>query len=169
MLNAKLVALYKQFPWLIALKDEIGNPSVVKVARLDIDSLQRWCGTVTTDDDGYFIKGYFFSNGSLFGEIHPRNSKGFWASLKHVFGSTPVRLVQTIAEAAQVHPKKDEISEIVLFGHDLNHYGSLQLYVYRMPEGKSISDLLADLQRSKLENRQANLAKAEQELTQELK
>lgn len=171
-MNAKLIALFKQFPWLTALKDEIGNPSVVKVARLDTDSIRRWCGTITTEDDSYFMKGYFFNNnyghGFPLGEIHPRRATGFRASLKRLFASSPVRLAQTIEEVVRIHPTRDEITDIVLFGHDLNHYGSLQLYVYRLPKGKTMSDLLYQLDAEQKKQAQTDAAKAVMELKAEM-
>lgn len=62
MTNAKLAALFKQFPWLTPYKEAIGNPSVVKVQILDTDSIERWCGKIVTDDDYYWIDGHFFDD-----------------------------------------------------------------------------------------------------------
>ncbi len=167
MVNAKLVALYKQFPWLIALRNEIGNPGVVKVARLDTESIQRWCGEITTEDDSYFIKGYFFNNGSLWGEVHPVLPKGLIAFVKSMFGT--IARQQTIEGAARQLPMKERITDVVLFGHDLNHYGQLQLYVYRLPNEKNMVDLLSELDLFRKEEEKNALLKAQTELEEELK
>lgn len=169
-MNAKLVALFKQFPWLTQYKGVIGSPSIVKVQLLDTSSIERWCGKVETCDDSYWIDGYFFDyKGDNLGMINPASSVGFWAWLRRVVGNSPTRQEQSIAQAATSHPNCDLIRFVAVWGHDLNHYGSIQLYLYKVPREKTISALLQELTTERHQKQKADLAQATQKLEEEVR
>jgi hypothetical protein len=170
MTNAKLVALFKQFPWLAKYKEAIGNPSVVKVQLLDTSSINRWCGKVVTIDDNYFIDGHFFDHkGGHLGMVNPASSVGFWAWLQRALGNLPTRQEQSIAQAATCHPNCDLIRYVAVWGHDLNHYGSFQLYLYKVPREKTVSSLLQELTTERNQKQKADLLQATEELEEEVR
>ncbi len=146
MLNQKLVGVYKEFPWLVALSDKIGNPSVVKVTRLDSAALNCRCGIVIMGDEGYFVQGYFHTSSGELIQIHPQH-EGFLGALKCVFCATDVNhCATTIEEAARDLPLCDTVTEVVLFGDDFHSDGKSQLCLYKMPRGRTLGALLEEFE-----------------------
>jgi hypothetical protein len=165
-MNAKLTVLYKEMPWLKTIADEIGNPSVVKVKRLDATSITRWTGQSVTCDDSYWIDGYFFDrNGTLMLRIVPEKPVGIIAHIKRW---AQARARVTIEDALRRYTAKDAVRYVVLFGHHLDDYGQLSLYVYKMPEGITTSEFLRNIEEERVNDATQKLQAAAAELSAEL-
>jgi hypothetical protein len=165
-MNLKLTVLYKELPWLESIADTIGNPSVVKVKRLDAQSITRWTGHNATPDDYYWIIGYFFDkNGTRISRILPEKPVGIIAHLKRW---AQRRVVVTVEDALKRYAAKDAVRYVVLFGHDLDHYGALQLYVYKMPEDVTVSELLHNIEEDRARWATQKLEEATVKLNAEL-
>lgn len=165
-MSYKLEALYKELPWLVVLRKEIGEPSFVKVKRLDAESAKRWIGRVVTSDDSYNISGYFFdSKGGCISKIYPQKPAGV---LKRILTFFSQRDTTTIEETLRQCANKDEVRYIVLFGYDLNHYGSNQLYVYKIPQGRTVSDFLQEVADQRAQESNIKSTQASEEIAAEL-
>jgi len=164
-MNSKLIALYKELPWLTKLQNEIGDPSVVKVQRLDRESAQRFIGSTTTSDDSYWIRGYFFDQkGNIVSKISPRRP-GFFGFLHSLWAAS---ITTTVEEALEREARLEEVQYIVLFGQDLNHYCQDQLYIYKMPKGLTASQFLVGIEEQRKQERKSSLAIASVEVHAEI-
>jgi hypothetical protein len=165
-MNPKLTVLYKELPWLESISDTIGNPSIVKVKRLDAHSIARWTGYCATSDDYYWITGYFFDkNGTRISRILPEKPVGIIAHLKRW---AQRHVTVTVEDALRRYVAKDAVRYVVLFGHDLDHYGELQLYVYKMPEDITASELLRNIEEDRARWAAQKLEASAAELNAEL-
>ena len=174
-MNPKLAALYKELPWLVRVADKITNPSVVKVKRLDRQDIDYlWTGNVATLDDFYWATGYFVDeNGSYLSMISPQSPSRTrrLADLWKKFWSTDCpwrKNYVTVEQALRECPNKDEVCYIVRFGHDLSHYGCLQLYVYKMPKGITASEFLCLVDNARAEESAAKGGRALEEVRKEM-
>lgn len=166
MTNPKLAVLYKEFPWLKNIADNIGYPSIVKVKRLDAQSIVRRTGYATTSDDHYWMIGYFFDqNGTRILQILPEKPVGIIAHLKRWVQK---RVTVTVEDALRRYTAKDAVYYVVLFGYDLDHHDGQQLYVYKMPEGVTASELLRNIEEDRARCSEQKLGKAAVELDAEL-
>jgi hypothetical protein len=166
--NPKLTVLYKEMPWLknIPITDKkYGDPGVIKVKRLDSSSITRWVGYIGTSDDFYWMRGYFFDQqGNLISRILPKKPVGIIARIKE-FVKTYEQV--TIENALARCASKDQVRYVVLCGHDCDDCSS-QLYVYKMPEGITASELLRDIEEDRARWAAQKLESAALELDAEL-
>ena len=171
-MNPKLEVLYKEMPWLKMFADEIGDPSVVKVKRLDHESLDRWTGVITTSDDSYWMRGYFFDeNGECISQIVPPRPVNIWECILKIlreFKSAGVYDIVTVKEALGHCSHKDAVHYVVLFGNDINHYCQLQLYVYKMPKGIMATELLREVEEKRAKTKAQDLVTASAEVKEEI-
>lgn len=146
--NPKLIALFKEFPWLTSIKEKIVDSSVVKVQKLGTDVLYREVGTIETLDDSYWLYGYMFDDqGENLGSVTKDSKKPlvsrFLFFVKNLVAiDYPKRNCQYVREVLENHEQMDKVRYLVLYGHELNHYGSLQLYVYKVSKGRVVSEII---------------------------
>lgn len=163
-MNPKLTALYKELPWLTILKKEIGNPGVVKVQRLDKESAQRFVGSIQTSDDSYWITGYFFDEkGNILSKISHK-PVGIMGYLRSFWNNE----CTTVEDALLALQNRDEVEYVALFGHDLNHYSQTQLYIYKMPQGRTASEFLKEVATQRTQEINTKFLKASEEIKAEL-
>lgn len=163
-MNPKLNALYKELPWLTVLKKEIGDPGVVKVQRLDEESAQRFVGSIQTSDDSYWIKGYFFDEkGNIVSKISHR-PVGIMRYLRSLWNNE----CTTVEDALVALQKRDDVKYVALFGYDINHYSQTQLYVYKMPQGRTTSEFLREIAEQRAHKIADEFNKASDEVSAEL-
>jgi len=138
----------------------------VKVKRLDAESIKRWIGTCVTSDDSYYIYGYFFdSKGNYISKVSPQKPVGL---LNRIYAFFRDGSNTSIEEALWQCANKDEVRYVILFGHDLNHYCSLQLYVYKMPQGCTASELLKEMADQRAQKLNTEAVAASEEIRVEL-
>lgn len=163
-MNQKLNALYKELPWLTVIKKEIGDPGVVKVQRLDAESIQRFVGSIATSDDSYWIKGYFFDEkGNIISKI-AHIPVGIMGHLRSFWSNK----CTTVEDALLALHNIDEVKYVALFGYDINHYSQTQLYVYKMPQGCTPSEFLKKLNEERALKIAAQFDQASDEVRAEL-
>jgi len=169
----KLVALYEEFPWLKTIKEEIGDPKVVKVQKFGVDVLERWVGEIKIPGDTYWFRGDFFGkDGAHLGAV--KIKKDFWLRLQDIFRAllSPLsrlfrkdyinyvdyEISDKVREVVLAHTEMDEIRYVVLYGEGANHFQKLQLYVYKLPKNKVMSDIIELDKRLRLEKNAEALA-----------
>jgi hypothetical protein len=150
-MNPELLALYKKFPWMIQLHDKIESVHVLKVEVLDMESITRFCGTLPIrSGDYYTTHGYLVSNGRILREVYePDGMYSFLLKLAiRIFKKYPNGGDGYVAldEMLRTYKHADIVTHVVLYGRDLfsSHDGT-ELTVYSLPQGKTMKDMLTDL------------------------
>lgn len=148
-MNPKLAVLYKEMKWLRVLIDDIGNPSIVKVKRLDSTSITRATGQLVKNDDHYLVEGYFFdARGWIISPIEPQKPIGILNNLKNIYRLCACALrggrqdYITVEEALTQCATRDSVRFVVLYGNHPDDCMQNSLYVYKMPDGITASELL---------------------------
>lgn len=149
--GSKISWCFQKRPYLLPLYDVVNGAQVVRIKELGLKSIKRWCGCIETTEFSFQIRVLAVLTDNSLCELfksektHFLESLMFWRS-RVLGGSKNVRSSSLDAVLAG-YDQLDQVKEIILVGYDFKHFAQYQLYTYTLPNGKTVRNILDELNR----------------------